>query len=136
MIWRQSGRRRPMSPAVGPLAAIALVLAAPACAEPARELSLPAGSLDHALLALAAPNHQQLLYAPELVHGRQVEALAGRFTTAQAIARLVGDDAIQVSFPAPNVVVLKPKASPKAPVAPARAGGDDPRPFVPETRPE
>src|SRR5207237_1391153 len=80
-----------------------LLFAAAASAEPARQLRIPAGDLDAALLSLAAQTHVQLLYTPDVVAGRHVAGMHGAFTTDQALHQLLGDGGgIVVTRPGPN----------------------------------
>ena len=99
------------------LAAAALTAALPARTEDAKAISLPAGSLEAALTALAAQTGDELLYGPELVAGRKAQALSGRFTADQALARLLQDSDIVASHAGPRVIVLKAKAMAARPTA-------------------
>ncbi len=99
------------------LAAAALTAALPARAEDAKAISLPAGSLEAALTALAAQTGDELLYGPELVAGRKAQALSGRFTADQALARLLQDSDIVASHAGSRVIVLKAKAMAARPTA-------------------
>lgn len=122
-------RRLLASAAVLALACAGAAHAQPARTAPPQELSLPAGALETALLALAAQTHQQLLYAPDLVQGRRVEALSGRFTVEQALARLTAGQDVAVARTGPNVVVLKRRPIPTAASAVDAPLGANPRPF-------
>jgi outer membrane receptor protein involved in Fe transport len=95
-------------------------------ADEAQQIQVPAGALDKALLALAAQTGQQLLYRPELVAGRRTAGLSGRYSAAEAAARLVADPNLVVVRVGPNALALKRRATPSAPA------GADPRPFVAE----
>jgi outer membrane receptor protein involved in Fe transport len=112
----------------------ALIAAAPAAAQTARPINIPAGPLDAALLALAAQTHEQLFYAPDMVAGRRTVAVSGALTVEQALGRMAPD--VMVSRQGPGVVVLKAAApsaaagaaAPSAgPTATGAAGG---RPFA------
>src|SRR5690242_14776917 len=94
--------------AVGVLAAAA----GPALAAGERPVTLPAGSLEQALAALSAQTGDQLLFAPDLVAGRTAPALSGRFTTEQALRRLLAGQAIDAHRTSPRIVVLKPHRPP------------------------
>ncbi|HEX5263487.1 MAG TPA: TonB-dependent receptor, partial [Phenylobacterium sp.] len=112
--------------------AAAALLSATAHAEPARQLDIPAGTLDAALLSLAAQTRQQLLYTPDLVAGREVKAVHGRFTSEEALRQLLGPaGGIVVVRSAPDVLVLRAASAPNAPAtaAPAREATAG-RPFV------
>jgi iron complex outermembrane receptor protein len=115
------------------LAAGAL-MAHPAQAAEARALNLPGGSLEAALSALAAQTGDQLVYTPDLVAGRRVGPLAGRFDLDTALARLLAASDIVAVRAAPGMIVLKrrePAAAPPASTA-AGAGSSPPlsRPFA------
>jgi outer membrane receptor protein involved in Fe transport len=118
---------------VAPLAALLIACAAPAQAEAPHAVNIPEGSLESALVTLAGQTRHQLLYTPELVRGRRAPALSGRFTTEEALQRLLGRGDIVVARAGPNVIVLKrrdatPISAPAAPVngAAARPIGGDP----------
>lgn len=112
------------------LALGALSWAAPACAGAVRQLDLPAGSLDAALTALAAQTGDQVVYAPDVVAGRRVPALSGRYDAEGALARLLASSNLVATRAGPKLIVLKPRAlSPTAAVAAPEAGAADPRPF-------
>ena len=82
--------------------------AAPAlAAEPSFDFNLPAGQLNTALMALAGQSHQQFFYTQDVVAGRRVAALKGRFTTEAALARLLAGSGIEIQKAAQGVLVLR-----------------------------
>jgi outer membrane receptor protein involved in Fe transport len=119
-------RRRPSLCAGLSLGAVTIAALTPASVEaqilsrpqPAHVLSIAAGPLDAALLALAAQTHEQLLFAPDLVAGLRAPAVSGSFTTEQALARLLGANEITVTRAGPSVLVLR-----RRPPLPVGAGG-------------
>ncbi len=121
---------------VGSLATSVLAVAAtPVLAAGLKPISIPAGSLEQALGALSAQTGDQLLFPPELVTGRKAPALSGRFTTEEALRRLLATQDIEARRTAPRVVVLKPRrpAPPQtgqgaSAVAPFGGDGDGPPP--------
>ncbi|HEV2533565.1 TonB-dependent receptor [Phenylobacterium sp.] len=107
------------------VASAACLLAAP-CAQgasaPPRDISIPGGSLDAALLRLAQESGEQLLYSPELVAGRRAPPVQGRLTSDQALAALLAQSDIEAERAGPKVVVLKRRGA--AAIAPGET-----RPF-------
>ena len=104
--------------------------AAPALAAGEKPINIAAGSLEQALGQLSLQTGDQLLFPPELVRGRTAPALAGRYTTEQALRRLLAAAPIDARRTAPRVIVLKPRrptaAAPQAAAVPP--GGT--RPFA------
>jgi outer membrane receptor protein involved in Fe transport len=122
--------------AAGSLAAGLLAAAAtPAHAAGEKPIDLPAGPLERSLATLSAQTGDQLLFPPELVAGRSAPALSGRFTTEQALRRLLAAEAFEAHRTAPRLVVLKPRAAPgprggaTGPSATRPAEAPDARPF-------
>lgn len=117
---------------LGSLATSVLAVAAtPALAAGPKPVSIPAGSLEQALGTLSAQTGDQLLFPPELVTGRTAPALSGRFTTEDALRRLLATQDIEARRTGPRVVVLKPRRTPAAAgAAPRAAEGPPERPFV------
>ncbi|MDB5459912.1 MAG: TonB-dependent receptor, partial [Caulobacteraceae bacterium] len=115
---------------LGSLALGALLAAAPAQAG-VQQLNLPAGSLEAALGALAAQTGDQLVYTPDLVAGRHVPALAGRYDTDAALARLLSSSDIVASRAGQKVIVLKRRPTAPSPASTrAEAPVQRARPFV------
>ncbi|MBI1198531.1 MAG: TonB-dependent receptor [Phenylobacterium sp.] len=108
---------------MGSLAGGVLAAAAPALAAGEKAIDIPAGALEQSLAALSAQTGDQLIYPLELVEGRPAPALAGRYTTEQALRRLIGAGAIEARRTAPRVVVLKPRKSGGGAAAPLAHSG-------------
>lgn len=92
--------------------------------EPRTGFSIPGGSLDAALEALARQSGIQLLYAPELVAGRRSEGLRGDLAPADALARLLRGTGLQAVAVNPRTFLLqrrpeKARLPAPAPVQPA-----------------
>lgn len=108
-----------------------LALAAtPTLAAPA-QLSIPAGPLDQALLALARQSGQQLLFAPEAVRGRQAPPVQGAYTAEEALDRLLADSGLAATRTGPTTLVIRPApgaaaARPFGAEAALAAGATDP----------
>jgi outer membrane receptor protein involved in Fe transport len=111
--------------------------AAPALAAGERPIDIPAGPLEQALAALSAQTGDQLAFAPATVAGKRAPALAGRFTTEQALQRLLAAHDVEARRTGPRIVVLKPRQPPPAasarptasPTPPAASAPPAPRPF-------
>lgn len=118
------------SAAVGLLAA----WSSSASAQEAVAIDVPAGKLASALDALAAQTHEQVLYASELVAGRQAEALRGRFTPEEALTRLLAGSGIAPARTKEGVLILRaPLAKAPSPAGPPSIGGsDETAPSTPE----
>lgn len=124
---------------LGSLATSVLAVAAtPALAAGPKPISIPAGPLEQALGTLSTQTGDQLLFPPELVTGRTAPALSGRFTTEDALRRLLATQDIEARRTSPRVVVLKPRrpAPPQArpgagAAAPFGGDGDGPPPAAP-----
>jgi iron complex outermembrane recepter protein len=119
---------------LGSLALGALLTAAPVQAADAQQLNLPAGSLEAALTALAAQTGDQLVYTPDLVNGRRVPALTGRYDVDAALAQLLTSSNIVATRAGPRLIVLKRRQA--AVVSSAAPAAEVPtqtaRPFVRE----
>ena len=76
-----------------------------------RSLTIPAGELQRALLALSQQGHVQLLYPSALVAGLRTEGLDGSYTSEEALQRLLQGTGLRYRFSDVNVVTLyKPEA--------------------------
>lgn len=121
---------------LGSLATGVLVAAAtPSLAAGERQVSLPAGTLEQSLAALSVQTGDQLLFTPDLVAGRRVPAVAGRYTTEQALRQLLAAQQIEATRTGPRMVVLKARKVPGTTTSPVTAGAEGPpaaRPFVGE----
>lgn len=114
-------------PLLASVASMVLLAAVSAQAGTRRPINVPAGTLEEALSALAAQTGDQLLYSPEIVAGRHVEALHGDFDAETALARLLRTSDIVASRAGPKVIVLKLRTP--APPASAQAGAPGAPPF-------
>lgn len=85
--------------------------AAPAFAEPAGRVDIPAGTLHASLARLADQTQQQVLYKAELVANRKAPAVKGVLTSEQALRRLLEGTGISVARIGPNALVLQDAAA-------------------------
>lgn len=69
--------------------------------------AIPAGSLQHALVAFAARTDIQLLYASNLVAGRTAPRLIGGFTADEALARILAGSGLTVHRVSERVMVIE-----------------------------
>lgn len=98
--------------AAAPLALLLMSAASPAVCAPALiALDIPAGPMARALDVFAAQTHQQLLYTAEIVSGRTVAALKGRYTPDEALQTLLKGSDIAADRAGPTVFVLKRRPS-------------------------
>lgn len=72
-----------------------------------RHYTIPAGSLDDTLHALASKGNLQLLYAPALTAHRRAAALDGDFTPADALAAVLRDSGLRAEPVTPDTYVLR-----------------------------
>jgi len=103
------------------LAASALITG-PAAAAGARQVSLPGGTLDTALAALATQTGEQLVFSPDLVAGLRAQPLSWRYSVDEALARLLAGSNIEAARAGPKVVVLRRRGA-YATVVPQPASG-------------
>jgi len=108
--------------------------AAPALAAGEKAINIPAGTLEQSLAALSQQTGDQLVFPLDLVAGRPAPALSGRFTTEDALRRLLSAEAIDARRTSPRIVVLKPRKPARGAAAPPAespvAGSPTPaRPF-------
>ena len=76
-------------------------------AETAVAVSVPAGPLDRALMALAAQTQMRIFFTSDLVAGRRAPSVAGRLTASQALDRLLAGSGLEARSTAPGVLVLR-----------------------------
>jgi len=95
-------------------------VAAPSVQEAVVSVDTPAGALSRALITLADQAKVKIFFPTELVAGRTVPALKGRFTTRQALDQLLRGANLTVQSAGPGVLVLQ-RASHDAPVTPTSA---------------
>jgi outer membrane receptor protein involved in Fe transport len=107
--------------AVAPMPAPAGVPVPPHAVEPApqRVYAIPPGALDRALDILAAQGGVQVAYAPGLVAGRRTRGLSGRYTSDEALRRLLAGTGLAWRALGQTGFVLLP--GPPAPSAGIRA---------------
>ena len=98
-----------------------------------RVLAISAGPLEQSLTQLADQSHEQLLYPSRLVSGRAAPALKGRFTTDEALGRLLAGSDLVAARAGPHVLVLKSRAGTATDPAEAPTSG---RPFADSLTPE
>lgn len=119
---------------LGSLATGVLAVGAPALAAGEKPVDIPSGPLEQALGVLSAQTGDQLIFPPDLVAGRRAPALTGRFTTEQALRRLLATQEIDARRTGPRLVVLKPRkardAASPSPTSGLAAGAATPRPFA------
>lgn len=84
--------------------------AAPALAAGEKAINLPAGPLEQSLAALSAQTGDQLAFPADIVTGRRAPALSGRYTTEQALSRLLAQE-IEARRVGPRIIVLKPRTA-------------------------
>lgn len=113
MILNKSPFRAALRPAFGALlitgagmAALALTGLSPAAAQTARGYSIPAGNLADALNSLAEQSGTQILYDAAFTEGRRSAALEGRFSTAEALSRLLAGSGLTFRQTAPRTYTL------------------------------
>ncbi len=99
---------------------VALPLSVSATTDAARAFDIPAGSLADALDRYSEQGGAQLLYAPDLVEGKQAPALSGDYTPAAALQVLLGDSGLAQETVTDDAVILKRNAA-AAPEAAAEA---------------
>ncbi|BBA32145.1 hypothetical protein sS8_0177 [Methylocaldum marinum] len=102
-----------------------LALSAPVAgalaAEAPREYTIPAQSLNSALMAFAAASGVELIFTADTVRGLSSKGLSGRMTPEQALNRLLAGSGIDYRFVDGRTVTLERKASP----VPASSGAGD-----------
>ncbi|MNF48306.1 Pesticin receptor precursor [compost metagenome] len=80
------------------LLASSLLLSLSSTAQAASEIDfdLPAAPLEQSLNALASQSDTQILFSSDIATGKQVPALRGRYTTTDALQRLLDDSGLEV----------------------------------------
>ena len=105
------------------LLASSLLLGLSSIAQAATEVDfdLPAAPLERSLNALANQSDAQILFSSDIAAGKQTPALRGRYTTSEALQRLLGNSGLKVQQQDEHtyIVVPDPAAAPSpAPAAP------------------
>lgn len=109
---------RSLSATVSATACTAMLLASASslAAEPAsahstlHELSIPTQPLSEALKALSAAANEQLLFSQQLVAGRQSVAIAGAYTTEQALNLLLAGSGLKADRTPSGVLLIRDPA--------------------------
>lgn len=90
-----------------------LALAAPACAEERRRITLDAGRLSVALQTLSARNGVNLLFAPEVVGARRGPRVVGTMTIEEALGRLLAGSGLTFRRTASGAFVIENGPAPE-----------------------
>lgn len=106
--------RRALLAWASPIAFAALAEPTMAAERPV-QVEIAAGPLDTALMALATQAGLKIMFASDLVAGRQAPAVSGRLLPSAALGRLLDGAAIDVRQAAPGVLVLHPRRAGPAP---------------------
>lgn len=90
-------------------AAVACIIAAsaPACAQSARDFSIPAGSMREALTAFATQSEQQIFFTSDLVAGLRSPGVSGRMEPEAALGRLLRDSGLTWTQSRPGVFAVQ-----------------------------
>lgn len=117
------------------LATVLMVLGTPVGAQQAgaaQEYSIQAGNLDDALKQLAKQSKLQIVYSPDLVKGKQANALSGQHTWQTALQRLLIGTGLEWKLINNSTVVLtKGTALRQPPAAPTKAQEEESAPHEP-----
>lgn len=97
--------------ALSPIAAV--IVAADAQAQTARDFNIAPGALDAALVAYAGQAGVQILYTSDLVSGLESRGVAGRHSVETALDRLLAGTGIVWSWSRPGVIVLRRASEPR-----------------------
>lgn len=97
--------------ALSPIAAV--IVAADAQAQTARDFNIAPGALDAALVAYAGQAGVQILYTSDLVSGLESRGVAGRHSVETALDRLLAGTGIVWSWSRPGVIVLRRASDPR-----------------------
>lgn len=80
------------------------------------EYAIPAGPLSQAVSRFGNSSNMQLLYAADLVRGKQSSAVSGSMTREQALTRLLANTGLVYQFTTANTVTIIDPASPDTPL--------------------
>jgi iron complex outermembrane receptor protein len=112
--------------------AVSAVMAGAVCgpaqaqpAEPVVAISVAAGPLDKALMALAAQTRLRIFFTSDQVAGRLAPKVVGRLTASQALTRLLAGSGLEVRSTGPGVLVLAPQAHPTQAAIKTALGGTE-----------
>lgn len=87
--------------------AACVAFAAPAIAQDERVFDIPAGPLEGALALFAVQSEHQLLFATEMVAGRETSGVSGRLKVTDALDRLLAGSSLSWRQTRPGVIVLR-----------------------------
>lgn len=99
--------------------------------ETAAVYELAPATLDASLKSFAAQAHLQLLYAPTMVSGKRSAGLRGKYTQAEALAKLLAGHRLTAVWVNPNTLLLQTARDPPKPVR-KRGVADDPLAEAPD----
>jgi len=104
--------------------------------------AIPAGELGDALTAFAQQSHRQMLFAPEIVHGKKVRGLRGRMPPDRALARLLRGTGLHAEHPPGGAVLIVadpppvprpvPRSVPQPAALPPVTAGTPEAPLLPD----
>nr|WP_272890638.1 TonB-dependent receptor [Stutzerimonas stutzeri] len=103
------------------LLASSLLLGLSSIAQAATEVDfdLPAAPLEQSLNALANQSDAQILFSSDIAAGKQTPALRGRYTTSEALQRLLGNSGLKVQQQDEHTYIVVPDAAAAPSPAPA-----------------
>lgn len=103
------------------LLASSLLLGLSSIAQAATEVDfdLPAAPLEQSLNALANQTDAQILFSSDIAAGKQTPALRGRYTTSEALQRLLGNSGLKVQQQDEHTYIVVPEAAAAPSPAPA-----------------
>ncbi|MGE4404568.1 TonB-dependent receptor domain-containing protein [Pseudomonas sp.] len=95
------------------LLASSLLLGLSSIAQAATEVDfdLPAAPLEQSLNALANQSDAQILFSSDIAAGKQTPALRGRYTTSEALQRLLGNSGLKVQQQDEHTYIVVPDAA-------------------------
>lgn len=95
------------------LVACAASISVTACAQEARDFTIPSGSLRDALNLFAAQSDQQIMFSGDVVAGLRTDGLRGRHVPTEALALLLRGSGLTSSQTRPGVIFVR-RAPPAA----------------------
>lgn len=85
-----------------------------------KQFSVPAGNLREALDTLASQSGITVMYSPDLVGGKTTRGLAGRYTSEEALRRLLQGSGLEAQAAGDSTFTLRRQVPVPAPVQPSR----------------
>jgi iron complex outermembrane receptor protein len=79
-------------------------------------IDIPQQDLGTALTTLAAQADLQILFSPELVHGRSSTSLSGRYSGAEALQHLLAGSNLEYVVSAPDTIVIRARNAAAQPI--------------------